>query len=95
MKFVCDSCGMRYHIADQLVRGKIVKIRCKRCKHILEAHLPREDEEDLEIEVTEEDLESQAPADDQSEPPSPAPRKKRPTSVPPTHRTARSQPGRR
>ncbi len=34
MKAVCDACGARYHIPDERVRGKAVKVRCKRCSHI-------------------------------------------------------------
>lgn len=31
MKITCQSCQARYTIADEKVRGKIVKIRCKKC----------------------------------------------------------------
>jgi predicted Zn finger-like uncharacterized protein len=35
MKIVCDSCGTKYSIADDKVRGKVFKIRCKKCSHII------------------------------------------------------------
>ncbi len=35
MKIVCDSCGTKYSIADDKVRGKVFKIRCKKCAHII------------------------------------------------------------
>src|SRR3954454_15705991 len=35
MKIVCDSCGPKYSIADEKVRGKVFKIRCKKCSHII------------------------------------------------------------
>ena len=35
MKIVCDSCGTKYSIADEKVRGKVFKIRCKKCSHII------------------------------------------------------------
>src|SRR4051794_17043472 len=31
MRFTCDSCQARYTIADEKVRGKILRVRCKRC----------------------------------------------------------------
>jgi predicted Zn finger-like uncharacterized protein len=31
MKINCQSCGAKYTIADEKVRGKTVKIRCKKC----------------------------------------------------------------
>ena len=31
MKITCDSCGAKYTIADDKVRGRKVKIRCKGC----------------------------------------------------------------
>ena len=31
MKINCDSCGAKYTIADEKVRGRTVKIRCKKC----------------------------------------------------------------
>lgn len=31
MKITCDSCGAKYTIADEKVRGRKVKIRCKGC----------------------------------------------------------------
>jgi predicted Zn finger-like uncharacterized protein len=35
MKIVCDSCGTKYSISDEKVRGKVFKIRCKKCSHII------------------------------------------------------------
>lgn len=35
MKIVCDSCATKYSIADEKVRGKVFKIRCKKCSHII------------------------------------------------------------
>src|SRR5215471_12473397 len=35
MKIVCDSCGTKYSISDDKVRGKAFKIRCKKCSHII------------------------------------------------------------
>ncbi len=31
MKIVCDNCGAKYSIADEKIRGKVFKIRCKKC----------------------------------------------------------------
>jgi predicted Zn finger-like uncharacterized protein len=35
MKFQCDRCKTRYSIADEKVRGKILKIRCKNCAAVI------------------------------------------------------------
>lgn len=35
MKFHCNSCKTKYSISDEKVRGKILKIRCKKCKNII------------------------------------------------------------
>ncbi|MEM9492313.1 MAG: GYF domain-containing protein, partial [Myxococcota bacterium] len=35
MKFQCDRCRTRYSIADERVRGKILKIRCKNCSAVI------------------------------------------------------------
>jgi len=35
MKFVCDRCQTKYSIADEKVRGKILKVRCKSCTNII------------------------------------------------------------
>lgn len=35
MKFNCDRCQTRYSIGDDKVRGKVLKIRCKTCGHIV------------------------------------------------------------
>jgi predicted Zn finger-like uncharacterized protein len=35
MKFLCDRCKTRYAIADERVRGKILKIRCKNCSAVI------------------------------------------------------------
>jgi predicted Zn finger-like uncharacterized protein len=35
MKFFCDQCNTRYSIADERVRGKVLKIRCKSCSAII------------------------------------------------------------
>jgi len=36
MKFFCDRCNAKYSISDEKVRGKVVKIRCKRCGDVIE-----------------------------------------------------------
>ncbi|MCB9556818.1 MAG: zinc-ribbon domain-containing protein [Deltaproteobacteria bacterium] len=35
MKFVCDKCSTKYSIADEKVRRKVLKIRCKNCGNII------------------------------------------------------------
>ncbi|MCB9534972.1 MAG: zinc-ribbon domain-containing protein [Myxococcales bacterium] len=43
MKFKCDQCGTRYTIADEKVRRKVLKIRCKVCEHIMVVRDPEVD----------------------------------------------------
>ena len=35
MKIRCDKCDTKYSIADEKVRGKVFKIKCKRCSNII------------------------------------------------------------
>lgn len=35
MRIVCESCGTKYSISDEKVRGKLFKIRCKKCSHVI------------------------------------------------------------
>ncbi|HSA22368.1 MAG TPA: zinc-ribbon domain-containing protein, partial [Myxococcota bacterium] len=35
MKFVCDNCSTQYLIADEKISAKGVKVRCKRCGHVI------------------------------------------------------------
>jgi len=37
MKLECPTCQARYTLSDEKVRGKVVKIRCRRCKEIVVA----------------------------------------------------------
>ena len=32
MKIICEICGAKYSIADEKVKGKVFKIRCKKCQ---------------------------------------------------------------
>ena len=40
MKFVCERCHTRYSIADDKVRQKILKIRCKTCENVITVRDP-------------------------------------------------------
>lgn len=35
MKITCDNCAAKYSIADEKVKGKVFKIRCKKCSQII------------------------------------------------------------
>lgn len=41
MKFACDKCDARYAIADEKIRGKVLKIKCKKCGNVLVLREPR------------------------------------------------------
>ena len=46
MNFACHQCERRYSIADEKVRGRTVKVRCKACQTIITVHgEPEEPEE--------------------------------------------------
>jgi predicted Zn finger-like uncharacterized protein len=36
MKFVCDQCKAKYQIADDKVAGKTVRMKCRKCGHMVE-----------------------------------------------------------
>ena len=35
MKFACDRCQTKYSIADERVRGKVLKVKCKTCANLI------------------------------------------------------------
>ncbi|HEX7703853.1 MAG TPA: GYF domain-containing protein, partial [Kofleriaceae bacterium] len=35
MKIACDACEAKYSISDDKVRGKVFKIRCKKCSNVI------------------------------------------------------------
>jgi predicted Zn finger-like uncharacterized protein len=40
LNFTCDNCQKRYSIADEKVRGKTVKVRCKNCQNVITVEGP-------------------------------------------------------
>ena len=36
MKFLCDQCKAKYQIADEKVAGKTVRMKCRKCGHMIE-----------------------------------------------------------
>jgi predicted Zn finger-like uncharacterized protein len=36
MKFLCDNCKAKYQIADDKVAGKTVRMKCRKCGHLIE-----------------------------------------------------------
>ncbi|HLL53622.1 MAG TPA: AgmX/PglI C-terminal domain-containing protein [Myxococcaceae bacterium] len=56
MNFSCENCQRRYSIADEKVRGKTVKVRCKNCQNVITLSAPApEPEPDPELQIPEED----------------------------------------
>jgi predicted Zn finger-like uncharacterized protein len=43
VKFSCNKCDTKYSIADEKVRGKVLKIRCKKCENIIVLREPKEE----------------------------------------------------
>lgn len=46
MNFSCNKCQRRYSIADDKVRGKTVKVRCKNCQNVISVEGPPEEVEE-------------------------------------------------
>jgi len=36
MKFICGACKTKYTISDEKVRGKVLKVKCKKCEAVVE-----------------------------------------------------------
>jgi predicted Zn finger-like uncharacterized protein len=45
MRFVCDSCRAQYMISDDKVGSRGVKVRCKKCGHVIHVRRPDPDAE--------------------------------------------------
>src|SRR4029079_15855887 len=39
MKFSCDNCHAKYQIPDEKVAGKTMRMRCRKCDHLIEVHV--------------------------------------------------------
>ncbi|MCB9638832.1 MAG: zinc-ribbon domain-containing protein [Myxococcales bacterium] len=48
MKIRCESCGAKYSIADNLLKKKVTKFRCKKCGHVMSVQAPDGDVGDME-----------------------------------------------
>ncbi len=46
MNFSCNKCQRRYSIADDKVRGKTVKVRCKNCQNVISVEGPPQEAEE-------------------------------------------------
>lgn len=40
MKFLCDACKTKYQIDDDKVAGKTVRMKCRKCEHLIEIRSP-------------------------------------------------------
>ena len=36
MRFLCEQCKAKYQIADEKVAGKTVRMKCRKCGHLIE-----------------------------------------------------------
>ncbi|MGZ3460156.1 MAG: GYF domain-containing protein, partial [Archangium sp.] len=57
MNFFCNKCQRRYSIADDKVRGKTVKVRCKNCQNVISVEGPPAEAEERTRVVSLENLE--------------------------------------
>jgi predicted Zn finger-like uncharacterized protein len=79
MKITCDACGSKYSIADDKVRGKKVKVRCKSCQtSILVDGTSMSEDGSGDTEETSGEEASAAPIDAASSPTQPKPKPKLP-----------------
>lgn len=53
MKFLCENCKAKYQIADDKVAGRTVRMKCRKCAHLIE----------VEASVTESSVAAQPPQD--------------------------------
>ena len=62
MKFLCEQCKAKYQISDDKVAGKTVRMKCRKCGHMIE----------VRAEVTESSVAKSLPPEDGKKPPKPA-----------------------
>src|SRR5882724_11166870 len=53
MKFLCENCKAKYQIADDKVAGRTVRMKCRKCGHMIE----------VEASVTETSVAARMPQD--------------------------------
>src|SRR5688500_12609390 len=58
MKFLCENCKAKYQIADDKVAGRTVRMKCRKCNHMIE----------VEASVTETSVASTNPDEDRQKP---------------------------
>ena len=63
MKFLCEQCKAKYQIADEKAVGKTVRMKCRKCGHLIEVRAA----------VTETSVSSALPRDDRASAPPPEP----------------------
>ncbi len=62
MKIRCDNCNAKYSISEELLKKKVTKFRCKKCRHIMVVTLPDKEEEKNSEQSTAESLNNSSPA---------------------------------
>ena len=67
MRFVCDSCRAQYMISDDKVGANGVKVRCKKCGHVIVVRRPQD--ASAEAEAALKGLEESAPPPSQPDAP--------------------------
>ncbi len=61
MRFACDSCRAQYNISDEKVGPRGVKVRCKKCGHVIHVRRPDTDAESAVEGLQEADAPAAAP----------------------------------
>ncbi len=90
MKFLCDQCKAKYQISDEKVAGKTVRMKCRKCGHMIEVRAAvTETSVSVAVELPK-DAKDETPATLQgAKPQAPAPRATAPSNKP----TAPQKPG--
>src|SRR5271167_1882979 len=61
MRFVCDSCRAQYMISDEKVGPRGVKVRCKKCGHVIHVRRPETEAEGAVASLQEPEAAATAP----------------------------------
>jgi predicted Zn finger-like uncharacterized protein len=96
MKFICGECKTKYTISDEKVRGKVLKVKCKKCEAIVEVREAAAGVETIAPVVAARDSHDSLGDADRVTSPTPAPRTRVPSAPPggaPRPRVPTSPPG--
>jgi predicted Zn finger-like uncharacterized protein len=94
MKFLCDNCKAKYQLADDKVAGRTVRMKCRKCGHLIEVNASVTEtsvatERPAEPAVADREAAAPPPAAAAPKPAAPPPRPGAPAAPPPRPSAAR------